>query len=120
MAALKGMVITSDEGILLMDKTLSDMAGVDVRKVNEVASRKGIATATAKSQVIDFAWNFVISGTGNQGGGHSRKGYPRDSALAIPDAISGITGAKTTGLKEVLKAAFDIAVRHHRAIAGSL
>ena len=51
----------------------------------------------------------MISGSGFQGGGHTRKGYSKDSALAIPEAISGIASAKTAGLKEALAVAFDIA-----------
>lgn len=109
LAALKGMVITRDEGILMLDKTLSELTGVEVRVITQAADRKHLSNYSARSQVIDFACDFVISGTGNQGGGHSRKGYPRDSALAIPEAVAGIAGAQTAGLKEVLQIAFDIA-----------
>lgn len=98
------MAITLDEGILLQDKTLSELTGVGVSELNRAADRKRITPFPAKSQVIDFAGNLVISGAGNQGGGHSRKGYPRDSALAMPKAVSGISGAKTTDLKQVLVA----------------
>jgi hypothetical protein len=111
MVALKGMVITRDDGILLLDKTLSELAGIEVSKINEVASRKSLLSVTPKTQVIDFACDLVISGAGNQGGGHFRKGYPRDSALSMPDAAAGISGATTAGLKEVLAKAFDIAER---------
>ena len=47
--------------------------------------------------------------SGSTKGGHYRKGYPKDSALAIPEIIGGISGAKTAGLKEVLAMAFGIA-----------
>lgn len=111
LVALKGMVITRDDGILLLDKALSELAGIEVSKINEVASRKSLLSVTPKTQVIDFACDLVISGAGNQGGGHYRKGYPRESALAMPDAVAGVSGAKTTGLKEVLGKAFDLAER---------
>lgn len=111
LVALKGMVITRDDGILLLDNTLSDLAGVEVRVITQTSDRKHLAIYTVKSQVIDFTCDLVISGTGNQGGGHSRKGYPRDSALALPDAIANTSGARTAGLKEVLKTAFDLAER---------
>ncbi|MDO9253629.1 MAG: hypothetical protein Q7U48_19030 [Hydrogenophaga sp.] len=109
--ALKGMVITRDDGILLLDKTLSDLAGIEVSKINEVASRKSLLSVTPKTQVIDFACDFEIVTSGGVKGGHYRKGYPRDSALAIPDAVVGISGAKTAGLKEVVAKAFDLAER---------
>jgi len=111
LVALKGMVITRDDGILLLDKTLSELAGVEVSKINEVASRKSLLSVTPKSQVIDFACDFEIVTSGSIKGGHYRKGYPRDSALVLPEAVAGISGAKTAGLKEVLSKAFDIAER---------
>ena len=109
LVALKGMVVTRDDGILLLEKALNELTGIETSKINEAATRKSLLTFTIKPQTIDFACDFVISRTGNQGGGHSRKGFPRDSAMALPDAITNITGARTTGLKEVLKAAFDLA-----------
>lgn len=111
LAALKGMVITRDDGILLLDKTLSELAGIEVSKINEVAGRKSLLSATPKTQVIDFACDFGFSTSGTAGGGHYRKGYPRESALAMPDAVAGVSGAKTAGLKEVLAKAFDLAER---------
>lgn len=109
LVALKGMVITRDDGILLLDKALSGLTGIDVSEINRAASRKSILTITPKLQVIDFAWNFGFSTSGTAGGGHYRKGYTRDSALALPDIIANITNAQTAGLKEILKAAFDLA-----------
>lgn len=111
LVALKGMVITRDDGILLLDKTLSELVGVEVSKINEVASRKSLLSVTPKTQVIDFACDFGFSTSGTAGGGHYRKGYPRESALATPDAVAGVSGAKTAGLKEVLAKAFDLAER---------
>jgi len=111
LVALKGMVITRDDGILLLDKTLSELVGVEVSKINEVASRKSLLSVTPKTQVIDFACDFGFSTSGAAGGGHYRKGYPRESALATPDAVAGVSGAKTAGLKEVLAKAFDLAER---------
>lgn len=111
MVALKGMVITRDDGILLLDKAMSELAGVEVSKINEVASRKSLLSATPKTQVIDFACDFENVTSGGLKGGHYRKGYPRDSALVMPEAVAGISGAKTAGLKEVLAKAFDIAER---------
>lgn len=109
--ALKGMVITRDDGILLLDKALSELTGVEVAKVNETASRKSLLTVAAKTQVVDFACDIVNSGSGNQGGGHHRRGYPRESAMAIPDLVAGLNGARTAGLKEALAQAFEIAER---------
>ena len=109
LTALKGMVITRDEGILLLDKALSEVSGVEVRVITQAADRKQIVGHTARSQVIDFACDFENVTSGSLKGGHYRRGYPKDSALAIPDVIDGISGAKTAGLKEVLAKAFEIA-----------
>lgn len=118
--ALKGMVITRDEGILLLDGALSELSGVDAGKINEAASRKSISAHLPKSQVIDFACDFGFSTSGVAGGGHYRKGYRRESALAVPDAISAIAGAKTAGLKEALVVAFGIAEAQIDTNPGSL
>jgi hypothetical protein len=109
LVALKGMVITRDEGILLLDKTLSELSRVEVRVISQAADRKQIPSFPTKTQVIDFACDFGFSTSGIAGGGHYRKGYSKDSALAIPGIIGGISGAKTEGLTEVLAMAFDIA-----------
>lgn len=53
--AIKGMVISRDDGILILDKTLSDLTGVEVRRIGEIADRKKISNLVLNSQVIDFA-----------------------------------------------------------------
>lgn len=109
LVALKGMVIAPAEGILLLDKALSELSGVEVRVISQAADRKQIISFPAKTQVIDFACDFGFSTSGPAGGGHYRKGFPKDSAFKIPELISGVSGAKTGGLKEVLIQAFAIA-----------
>lgn len=109
LTALKGMVISRDEGILLLDKALGELVGMEVRVIAQVADRKRISTYQAKSQVIDFACDFENLTSGNIKGGHYRKGYPRASALTVLDHVAGISGAKTAGLKEVLTVAFTTA-----------
>ena len=109
LTALKGMVISRDEGILLLDKTLGELSGVEVRVISQVADRKQILAFTAKSQVIDFACDFEILNSGAVKGGHYRKGYPKESALRLPDLLATTSGAKTGGLQEVLIQAFAIA-----------
>lgn len=108
-SALKGMVITPDDGIILLDRALSDLIGIEVSKLNEAAGRKGISAISSKAQVIDFACDFGFSTTGSIGGGHYRKGYTRESAALLPEVTQGMTGAHTTGLQEVLSLAFEIA-----------
>lgn len=109
--ALKGMVITRDDGVLLLDSALGEISGVEVRVLTQAADRKKISNHSAKIQVIDFNCDFENLTSGNIKGGHYRKGYARDSALAMSDAVAGISGAKTAGLKEVLAIAFDLAER---------
>lgn len=109
LTALKGMVILPDEGIVLLDKALSDLSGVEVRVISQVADRKQIMSFSAKSQVIDFACDFETLNSGSVKGGHYRKGYTKEAAVKLPDLLANISGAKTTGLKEVLLHAFIIA-----------
>lgn len=109
LVALKGMVIVPDAGILLLDKALSEMSGVEVRVISQAADRKQLTTFPAKSQVIDFACDFENLGSGSVKGGHYRRGYPKDSALKLPELLANMSGAKTAGLKEVLIQAFAIA-----------
>lgn len=107
--ALKGMVITPEDGILILDKTLSELSGVDVRVIAQTADRKQIHNHVLRSQVIDFNCDFDNLGSGGKGGGHQRKGYSRESATNLPALLSAITGARVHGLQQVLNLAFDIA-----------
>jgi hypothetical protein len=109
LVALKGMVILPDEGIVLLDKTLSELSGVEVRVISQAAERKQIMSIPAKSQVIDFACDFGFSTSGVAGGGHYRKGFSREAAIKLPELLGNNSGAKTMGLKEVLLQAFTIA-----------
>lgn len=109
LTALKGMVISRDDGILLLDRALSELSGVDVGTLSKYAERKQINLPVAKLQVIDFVCLFETLNSGSVKGGHYRRGYPKDSALAMPELISGVSGAKTDGLMEVLIHAFAIA-----------
>lgn len=109
LVALKGMVIVPDQGILLLDKALSELSGVEVRIVSQVADRKHIIAFSVKSQAIDFSCDFENMNSGGVKGGHYRKGYPKDSVLKLPELLSNTSGAKTAGLKEVLIQAFTIA-----------
>lgn len=109
LVALKGMVISRDDGIVLLDKTLSDLSTVEVSKINEAANRKALLSVTLKSQVIDFACDFENLNSGSVKGGHTRKGYPKESALKLPELLANTSGAKTVDLREALLQAFLIA-----------
>lgn len=109
LTALKGMAILPDEGIVLLDKALSELSGVEVRVISQVADRKQIMSFSVKAQVIDFACDFENLNSGSVKGGHYRKGYTKEAAVKLPDLLANISGAKTTGLKEVLLHAFTIA-----------
>jgi hypothetical protein len=109
LTALKGMVISRDEGILLLDKALSELSAVEVRVISEVTDRKQIPSFSTRTQVIDFACDFENLTSGSSKGGHYRKGYPKESALRLPEVLVSRSGARTAGLKEVLIQAFTIA-----------
>lgn len=105
----KGMVLSPEPDILVLDKTLAELTGVDVRQINQAADRKNIRAHTPRSQVIDFNCDFENMTSGTLRGGHYRKGYSRDAAMALPALLKGTTGARVDGLEEVLGQAFDIA-----------
>jgi hypothetical protein len=66
---------------------------VEVAEIRQIADRKQISSSPLNSQVIDFNCLFVISGSGNQGGGHYRKGYSRQSVMELLPLLSVRTGA---------------------------
>lgn len=107
--AVKGMVISRDDGILILDKTLSDLTGVEVRRIGEIADRKKISNLVLNSQVIDFSCDFGFSTSGKAGGGHYRRGYSRQSVENLLPLFAETSGATLDGLADVFKAAFDIA-----------
>lgn len=107
--AIKGMVISRDDGLLIRDKTLSELSGVEVRRVGEIADSKRIPHSSLNSQVIDFSCNFVQLSSGGQGGGHSRKGYSRLAVTEILPLLADAQGATLDGLDDVFRSAFDIA-----------
>ena len=107
--ALRGMVISRDDGIVLVDKTLGELAGVEVRVLGQFADRKRIPHSTLNSQVIDFACDFGFSTSGAVGGGHYRKGYSLAAIEQLLPLLEGTQGATLTGLQDVFTAAFNIA-----------
>lgn len=107
--ALKGMVITRDDGILLLDRALADIAGVEVSKLNQVAVRKNIDGIQARSQVIDLTCDFGFLTSAGGGGGHYRKGYTQASCAALVSLIATQSAARTEGVDKVLSVAFGVA-----------
>ena len=107
--ALKGMVVHRDDGILIQDKTLGDLANVEVRVISQIADRKRIAHSTLNAQVIDFACDFGFPTSGKAGGGHYRKGYSRQAVAALLPLFADTCGATLIGLEDVFQAAFDTA-----------
>lgn len=67
--ALRGMFLTSDASIMIFDRTLAELANVDVSKLNEAAGRKGLRGISASSQVIDFTGDTPKLTSGARGGG---------------------------------------------------
>lgn len=107
--AIKGMVISRDDGIMILDKTLSELTGVEVRRIGEIADRKKISNLVLNSQVIDFACDFENITSGATRGGHYRKGYSRQSVESLLPLFAETSGATLEGLEDVFKTAFDIA-----------
>lgn len=107
--AIKGMLLHRDDGIVILDKTLGELAGVEVRVIGQIADRKRIPHSSLNSQVIDFSCDFGFSTSGKAGGGHYRKGYTRASIHELLPLFSETSGATLEGLDDVFKAAFDIA-----------
>lgn len=107
--ALRGMVIHREDGILIVDKVLSELAGIDVKRVGEIADRKRIHPTSLNAQVIDFACDFGFSTSGIAGGGHYRKGYTREAVAKLLPLFADTSGATLAGLDGVFEIAFDTA-----------
>jgi hypothetical protein len=107
--ALKGMVLHREDGILILDKTLGELANVEVRVISQIADRKRIAHSTLNSQVIDFSCDFDNFTSGATKGGHYRKGYTRKSVANLLPLLADTSGATLMGLDDVFTAAFDTA-----------
>lgn len=107
--AIKGMVMHREEGILILDKTLGELAGMEVKRIGEIAERKRIPNSPLNSQVIDFSCDFGFSTSGKTGGGHYRKGYSRKAVAAILPLFADTNGTTLMGLDDVFQAAFDTA-----------
>lgn len=107
--AIKGMVISREDGILIRDKTLSELTGVEVRVIGQTADSKRISHSSLNSQIIDFSCDFVQLSSGGQGRGHSRQGYSRLAVAQLLPLLAGTQEATLDGLDDVFKSAFDIA-----------
>lgn len=107
--AIKGMVIHREDGILILDKTLGELAGIEVKRIGEIADRKQVPHASLNSQVIDFACDFGFSTSGKAGGGHYRKGYTRQAVATLLPLFADTSGTTLMGLDDVFQAAFDTA-----------
>lgn len=107
--ALKGMLISAEEPIMLVDKTLSELANVEVRLITQAADRNKLKYHTPKSQVIDFACDFEKLLSGAVKGGHHRKAYTKDDAIALIPLLKDNSGAVIDGLESVIALAFEIA-----------
>lgn len=107
--AVKGMVIHREDGILILDKTLGELAGIEVKRIGEIADRKRVPNSPLNSQVIDFACVFDQLKSGAKTGGHYRKGYSRQAVAILLPLFTDISGAALTGLDDVVTAAFDTA-----------
>lgn len=107
--ALRGMVIHREDGILVSDKTLGDLANVEVRVISQIADRKKIFASSLNAQVIDFSCDFGFSTSGIAGGGHYRKGYTREAVVKLLPLFADTSGATLAGLDHVFEVAFDTA-----------
>lgn len=107
--AIKGMVISREDGILVRSDVFSELTGVNTGDIREIADRKRIVYCELNSQVIDFNCVFVILGSGNQGGGHRIKGYSSAAVERLLPLLAERKGATLGGLDDVFKSAFNIA-----------
>jgi hypothetical protein len=107
--AIKGMVIHREDGILILDKTFADLAGIEVKRLGEIADRKRIPHASLNSQVIDFFCDFDNHTSGATKGGHYRKGYTRHAVATLLPFFADTSGATLMGLDDVFQAAFNTA-----------
>ncbi|MFN3731641.1 hypothetical protein [Comamonas testosteroni] len=107
--ALRGMVIHREDGIVVSDRTLSDLTNVEVRVITQTAERKKIFPTSLNAQIIDFNCDFGFSTSGIAGGGHYRKGYTREAVAKLLPLFADTSGATLSGLESAFEIAFDTA-----------
>jgi hypothetical protein len=69
---------------------------VEVTEIRQIADRKQISSSPLNSQVIDFNCVFENFTSGATKGGHYRKGYSRQSVMALLPLFTVIGGANIT------------------------
>jgi hypothetical protein len=128
--ALSHMVIAKREGVLITDEGLSSLTGIAVGEINK-RSKESVAT---DSQLIDLAQHLKIFSVSTQGltpsindaqhidykehlkkdgrGGrrYAKTCYRLNESLDLLKAISALSGARTSGLDDILTKAFGIAM----------
>lgn len=128
--ALSHLVIDKREGVLITDEGLSSLTGIAVGEINK-RSKESVAT---DSQLIDLAQHLKNFSAPTQGqrsstnaaqhidskehlkkdgrGGrrYAKTCYRLNESLALLKAISALSGARTSGLDDILTKAFGIAM----------
>lgn len=107
--AMKGLVLSNEHPLLLLDHTLAELSGVDASRLRQLAERNDIPVVLPRTQVIDFACDLVNLNAGNKGGGHPRRAYSRGALMKLVPLLVSYKDAKTDGLVQALGLAFDIA-----------
>ncbi len=107
--AIKGMVLHREDGILILEQTLSELANIQVRVISQIAERRGVFYSALHSQFIDFSYEFYSSTSGVTKGDHYRKGYTREAVAKLLPWFAEASGATLSGLEGVLEVAFDTA-----------
>lgn len=91
--AIKAMVIHREDGILILEKTLGDLEGIEVRVISQIAEHKRVSHSSMNLQVIDFACDFDQMKSGGKTGGHYRKGYTREAVATLLRLFADTSGA---------------------------
>ncbi len=133
MAALAHMVIDKKHGAVITDEGLASLIGIETGRVNQYAKDKRLDTLSTDAHPIELAnvlknsWGGssrepetsesaqphvnkdVLKKEARGGRRHSVICYNLDAALSLASATDNLSGAKTSGLEDVLTRAFGIA-----------
>lgn len=133
MVALAHMVIDKQHGVVITDEGLAALIGIETARVNQYAKDKRLNMLTTNAQRIDLedvlknsrgesARSPETSGSAQPidikdvvknevrgGRRHAVTCYSLDAASSLVSATANLSGAKTSGLADVLTRAFGIA-----------
>lgn len=103
--AIRGMVLTADNGVLLLSTTLASLAKLSNSQLQEIVDENKIVSISVGQRAIDVSDTFAGKQTARGG---TRRGFVHTEAVALARHISK-SGPDSGDIVHVIEMAFDIA-----------